>query len=100
MACGMPKPCKFPSLDSCQKRTTHKEVDLVPHPVVGLVVRSRRCGEVSSGTWFREPRSFFFFRVNKQGPRVTAIEDDGGDKRCVEFELAYKVDSVPQPDPV
>ena len=30
MACDMPKPCKFPSLDSCQKRWlwTHKEVDL------------------------------------------------------------------------
>ena len=31
--------CKFPSLDSCKKRFlwTHKEVDLAPHPVVGLV---------------------------------------------------------------
>ena len=38
MACDMPEPCKFPSLDSCQKRFTwtHKEVDLAPHPVVGL----------------------------------------------------------------
>ena len=41
MACGMPEPCKFPSLDSCQKRFlwTHKEVDLAPHPVVGLVLQ-------------------------------------------------------------
>ena len=30
MACDMPEPCKFPSLDSCQKTFlwTHKEVDL------------------------------------------------------------------------
>ena len=37
----MPKPRKFPSLDSCQKRFlwTHKEVDLAPHPVVGLVLQ-------------------------------------------------------------
>ena len=39
VACDMPKPCKFPALDSCQKRflRTHKEVDLVPHPVGGLL---------------------------------------------------------------
>ena len=39
MACDMPEPCKFPSLDGCQKRFlwTHKAVDLAPHPVVGLV---------------------------------------------------------------
>ena len=40
-ACDMPKPCKFPSLDSCQKRFlwTHTEVDLAPHPIVGLVLQ-------------------------------------------------------------
>ena len=39
MACDMPGPCTFPSLDTCQKRFlwTHKEVALAPHPVVGLV---------------------------------------------------------------
>ena len=39
LVCDMPKPSKFPSLDSCKKRFlwTHKEVDLAPHPVVGLV---------------------------------------------------------------
>ena len=37
----MPEACKFPSLDSCQKRFqwTHKEVDLAPHSVVGLVLQ-------------------------------------------------------------
>ena len=41
MACDMPEPCKFPSLDSCQKRFlwTHNEVDLAPHLVVGLVLQ-------------------------------------------------------------
>ena len=41
MACYMPEPCKFPPLDSCQKRFlwTHKEVDLAPHPVVGLALQ-------------------------------------------------------------
>ena len=39
VACDMSKSCKFLSLDSCQERFlwTHKEVDLAPHPVVGLV---------------------------------------------------------------
>ena len=34
-----PESCKLPSLDSYQKRFlwTYKEVDLAPHPVVGLV---------------------------------------------------------------
>ena len=41
MACGMPEPCKFPFLDSCLRRFlwAHKEVALVPHPVVGLVLQ-------------------------------------------------------------
>ena len=41
VACDMPEPCKFPSLDCCQKRFlwTHKEIDLAPHPVVGLVLQ-------------------------------------------------------------
>ena len=38
VACDMPEPCKFSSLDSCWKRFlwTHKEVELASHPVVGL----------------------------------------------------------------
>ena len=38
IARDMPKPCKFLSLDGCQKRFqwTHEAVDFVPHPVVGL----------------------------------------------------------------
>ena len=40
-ACDMPKPCTFPSLDSCQKRFlwTLKEVDLASHLVVDLVLQ-------------------------------------------------------------
>ena len=37
--CDMPDPRKLPSLDSCQTNFlwAYKEVDLAPHPVVGLV---------------------------------------------------------------
>ena len=42
VACDMPEPCKFPSLDSsCQRRFQwiHKEAYLVPHPVIGRVLQ-------------------------------------------------------------
>ena len=41
VACDMPEPCKFPSLDSSKKRFLwyHKEVDLALHPVVGLMLQ-------------------------------------------------------------
>ena len=44
MVCDMPEPCKFPSLDTCQRRflRTHREVDLASHIVViGLVLQMR-----------------------------------------------------------
>ena len=42
VACDMPEPCTFPSLDSCLKRFlwTHKEVDLAPHQIVGHVLQA------------------------------------------------------------
>ena len=30
-----------------------------------------------------------FFRVSKQGPRFTAIEEDGGDKRLVKLITSF-----------
>ena len=41
MACDMPKPCKFLSLDCCQKKflEAHKKVDLVLHLVAGHVFK-------------------------------------------------------------
>ena len=41
-----------------------------------------------------------FLRVGKQGPCVTAIEEDGGDKRLVQLELTCEADVVASPDPV
>ena len=65
VACNMPKPCKFPSPDSSQKRClwTHNEVDFAPHPVVGLVL------QVEDSEKFPEALDFIrldpFFRVSK-----------------------------------
>ena len=41
-----------------------------------------------------------FFRASKQGLCFTALEEDGGDKRLVELEVACKADGVALLDPV
>ena len=93
MACDMPKPCKFPSLDNCQKRFlwNHMEVDIALHPVVGLVLKvgDKKFLHVL-GFQHLDP----FFRISKLGPCFTATEEDGSDKRLAEFELACKADCV------
>ena len=40
VACDVPEPYKFPSLDCSRKRflRTNKEAELAPHPVVSLVL--------------------------------------------------------------
>ena len=93
----MPEPCKFPSLDSYQRRClwTPKQVDLAPHPVVGLVLQVGDAEKFPHVLGFERLDSFY--RVSKQGPCFTAIEEDGGDKRLVELELACEADGVVPP---
>ena len=83
----MPEPRKFPSLDSCQKRFlwTHKEVDLAPRPVVGLVLQAGDTEKFPQALGFESLDPIF--RVSKQGPCFTAVEKDGGDKGLVQLEL-------------
>ena len=96
----MPEPCKFSSLDSRRKRflCTHKEVDLAPHSVVGLVLQEGDAEQFPHALGFESVDPFF--RVSKQGPYFTAVEENEGDKRLVELELARKADGVAPPDPV
>ena len=96
----MPEPCKFPSLDSCQKRSlwTHKEVDLTPYPVVGLVLHVGDTEKVLHALGFESLNPLF--GVSTQGLCFTAVEEDRGDKRLVELELACIADRVAPPDPV
>ena len=58
----MPEPCKVPSLDSGQKRFlwTHKEVDLNPQPVVGLVLQIGGMEKFPHELGFERLDSFFF----------------------------------------
>ena len=78
MACDMPEPCKFPSLDSCKKRSlwTHKEVDLAPHPVVGLVLQRGDAEKFPQALGFESLDLSSFFSVSEQDPRFTAMEED------------------------
>ena len=107
MAYAIPKPCKFQSLDSCQKRFlgTHEEVDLVPYPVVRLVPQVEDAEKFPQAPGFESLDPFlifliFFFRVSKQGPCFTTIQEDGCDKRLVQLGFAYEADGVLTPDPV
>ena len=96
----MPKPYKFPFLDSCKKRfsQTHNEVDLALRPVVGLVLQVEDAEKCPQSLGFKGLDQFL--RVSKQVPCFTAIEDDGSDDRPVQLELDCGADGVALPDPV
>ena len=88
------------SLDSPQKRFlwTHKDIGLVPHSVIGLVLQVGDAEKFPQALVFESLDPFF--GVSKQGSCFTAIEEGGGDKRLVQLELACKTDGVVLPDPV
>ena len=90
VACDSPEPCEFPSLDSCQKTFlwTHK-VALAQHPVVGLALQVGDTEKFPLALGFESLH--YFFRVSKQSPFFTAVEEDGGDRRFVELELLAKL---------
>ena len=100
MTCDMPKPCEFPSLDSCQKRFLwdYKEAELASYQLVGLAFQVRYAKEFPQALGFESLDPFL--RVSRESPCSKAMEEDGGDKRLVELELACEVDGVAPPDPV
>ena len=61
VAFDMPEPREFPSLDSFQKRFlwTHKEVDLAPQPVVGLMLQVGNTEKFPHATGFENLDPFF-----------------------------------------
>ena len=76
VAHDMPEPYKFPYLDSCQKRFlwTHKEVDLAPHPVIGLVLQVGAAEKFPHARGFKSLDPFFhslpIFQSGTQQPRT------------------------------
>ena len=67
-------------------------------PVVGLVLQVGDAEKFSQAICFESLD--FFLKFSRQGPCFTAIEEDEGDKRLVNLELACEADGVALPDPV
>ena len=79
----MPEPCEFSSLASCKERVllVHKEADLAAYTVVGFVFQ---IGDVEKFPQVLGLASLeSFLRVSKQGPYLTALEEEGGGKTLV-----------------
>ena len=69
---------------------------LLTHPVVGFVLQVRDAEKLSQAPGLKS--LYPILRVSKQGPRLIAIEEDGGDKQFIQLELAFEADGVPSPD--
>ena len=78
MACNVPEPSEFPSLDSCQKKFlwAHNGVGRVPHPAIGLVLQVGIAEKFPHALGFESLDPFL--RVSKQGPCFTAVQENGG----------------------
>ena len=59
----------------------HMKVNVAAHLAIGLVLQT---GDTEASQALGFDSLDPFFRVSKQVPRFTAIEEDGGDKRLVE----------------
>ena len=72
MACDVPELCKFPSLNTCQKRFlwTHEGADLASHPVVGLVLRVGDTEKFPQAFGFRRLGSFSQIQIQQRAPQI------------------------------
>ena len=96
VACDMLKPCKFPSRDNCQKKFLLPTRTLILLRAQSLVLCSKF--QVGDAKEFPQALGFeslgpFFFRISKQCPCFTVIEEDGGGKRHVLLELGCEAAS-------
>ena len=87
----MSEPCNFPTLESCHKRLlwTRREVDLAPHPIVGLVLK------VGDAEKFPQAIGFESLFFQRHSPCFTATDMEGGNKRLAQCKLACEADGVP-----
>ena len=101
IACDMPKPYKL-LLPEEVPADPHRTL----HPVVGLVLQVEDTAKFPHALSFESLDPFF--RVSKQGPCSTAVDEDGGDKKlqpststCLQqpvVQLVCNTDSVVLPD--
>ena len=73
VARDMPEPFEIPSLDNCRRRFlwANKEVDLAPHPVVGLVLRGGDADRFPPALGLES--LYPFLGVNRKGPCLKAV---------------------------
>ena len=85
---------------SCQKKFlwAHKGVNIAPHPGVGLVLKME--GSKKFARVLCVESLYPFVLVSKNGPRLTAIEEDGSEKRLLHLERACETDGAASPAPV
>ena len=91
----MPEPCGFLSLDSWQKwfLSADEEVNPAPHPVIGLVLYVEHMDTFPQALSLKSLD--LFLEVSKQGPCLTAIEEDGGNKRM--YNLNFRLSCFARP---
>ena len=88
VARDMPKPCRIPFLDICRKSYlwAHKVADLALHQVVDLELYVRDVEKFPQTLGMKRMDSFL--RGCKQGPCLTATQEDKGDERLLWLEHA------------
>ena len=98
VVCDTPEPCKFPSLDSCQKRFlwTHKKVDL--HPVVGCVFQVGDAAEFPQAVGFESLDPFSWSQ--QAGTMFHSRRRGWSWQRLVLHGLARQADGAVLQDPV
>ena len=89
MVSDMPEPCKFPSLDSCQKRLlrTNKEVDLALHPVIGLVLQVGDMEKFPHALGLENLDPLFSAGTNHCGNTLSLVWDTSV---CTQFNYLWK----------
>ena len=85
MACDMLEPCKFPSLDCCQERFlwTHKVIDFVPYPAIGLVVQVGDTEKFPNACGFESLEPF----IKSQNERFVGLLPQWTNVHCKKMDL-------------
>ena len=99
-AYNVPKPCEFLSLYSCQKRFFRPTREFILLRTQALVLCSKWKMRRNFLRHLVSKACALFLRLRKQGPCFSAIEENGGNRRPVELELACEANGVASTDPV
>ena len=74
-----------------------RAIDLAPHPVVGLRLQAGHAEKFAQAPG--PEKMELFLRVSKQGPCLTAIEEDGDNDRHVQPQLTGEAEGAASSGP-